>query len=205
MKSTSEVQILSPQKVRTIATIGHGTRELAEVVAMLTAAKVKTLVDVRQFPGSRRNPQFTAAPFAAALGDAGIAYVHLAGLGGRRRADPASRHTALRIPAFRAYADHLTTSAFTADYVRLREIAAGSPTAIMCAERLWWRCHRRLIADRLTVDGWSVTHLLEGKKQEPHRMWGTARVEGGALIYDQVGTAGADGAETGEGSPEGSD
>jgi len=191
--------------VPTISTIGHGTRELDEVVAMLTDARIDTLVDVRQFPGSRRNPQFTAAPFATALVDAGIAYVHLAGLGGRRRADPASRHTALRVPAFRAYADHLTTSAFAADYARLREIAARSPTAIMCAERLWWRCHRRLIADRLTVDGWTVTHLLAPKKQEPHRMWGTARVVDGELIYDQAGTADAAGPETDGSSPEGSD
>ena len=179
----------------TISTIGHGTRELDEVIAMLTGAKIRTLVDVRQFPGSRRNPQFTAMPFAAALGEAGIGYVHLAGLGGRSRADPNSRHTALRVPAFRAYADHLTTDAFAADYARLREIAAGSSTAIMCAERLWWRCHRRLIADRLTVDGWTVTHLLTPKKQEPHRMWGTARVVEGELIYDQAGTADADDTE----------
>lgn len=169
----------------TIATIGHGTRDLDELIAMLTAARIRTLVDVRQFPGSRRNPQFTATPFAAALEDAGIGYVHLVGLGGRRRADPASRHTALRIPAFRAYADHLTTDAFIADYARLRETAANSPTAILCAERLWWRCHRRLIADRLTVDGWSVTHLLAPKKHEPHRMWGTARLVDGQLVYDQ--------------------
>ena len=189
----------------TIATIGHGTRELDEVIAMLTAARVRTLVDVRQFPGSRRNPQFTATPFAAALAAAGIDYVHLAGLGGRRRADPASRHTALRIPAFRAYADHLTTDAFATDYARLREIAADSPTAIMCAERLWWRCHRRLIADRLTVDGWAVTHLLAPQKQEPHRMWGTARVVDGELIYDQVGAADTDEEQPGGGPPEGSD
>lgn len=171
---------------------------------MLTGAKIRTLADVRQFPRSRRNPQYTATPFAAALGDAGIAYVHLAGLGGRRRADPDSRHIALRIPAFRAYADHLTTEAFAADYARLRDIAAASPTAIMCAERLWWRCHRRLIADRLTVDLWPVTHLLGPKKQEPHRMWGTARIEGGVLIYDQVGTAEAENTETGESFTEGS-
>jgi len=184
--------------VSTIATIGHGTRELTEVIAMLTGADIRTLVDVRQFPGSRRNPQFTATPFAAALSDAGIGYIHLAGLGGRRRADPDSRHTALRIPAFRAYADHLTTKAFAADYACLLEIATGSPTAIMCAERLWWRCHRRLIADRLTVDGWTVTHLLGPKKQEPHRMWGTARVEGGELIYDQAGaTDGPDARDAG--------
>lgn len=169
----------------TIATIGHGTREIGEVLAMLTDAGIRTLVDVRQFPGSRRNPQFTATAFGATLDGAGIGYLHLAGLGGRRRADPASRHTALRIPAFRAYADHMSTAAFAGDYARLQEIAGAAPTAILCAERLWWRCHRRLIADRLTVDEWAVTHLLAPGKHEAHRMWGTARVVDGLLVYDQ--------------------
>jgi len=189
----------------TIATIGHGTRDRAEIVAMLTAAGIRTVVDVRQFPGSRRTPQFTAGPFAAALAGAGIGYVHLVGLGGRRRADPASPHTALRIAALRAFADHLTTDAFVADYARLREIAIGSPTAILCSERLWWRCHRRIVADRLTVDGWTVTHLLTPKKREPHRMWGTARVVDGQLIYDQAGATNVDDPTPGERLTEGSD
>ena len=79
----------------------------------------------------------------------------------------------------------MRTELFSADYARLRELAGDGSTVIMCAERLWWRCHRRLIADRLTVDGWTVSHLLSGKKREPHRMWGTARIVDGQLVYDQ--------------------
>ena len=172
---------------------------------MLVDAGVQTVVDVRQFPGSERELPFAAGRFAPTLADAGIGYIHLAGLGGRRRADPASPHTALRIPALRAFADHLTTDAFVAGYARLREIAAGAPTAILCSERLWWRCHRRIIADRLTVDGRTVTHLLGPKKREPHRMWGAARVVDGQLIYDHDGPTNAVDPTPGEGLTEGSD
>ena len=182
----------APRQLLEIMTLGHGTCDRSEVVAWLTDAGIRTVVDVRQFPGSERVPAFAASRFGPALAEAGIGYVQLAGLAGRRRPDPASPHTALRIPALRAFADHLTTGVFVADYARLREIATSSPTAIMCAERLWWRCHRRLIADRLTVDGWTVTHLLGGKKREPHRMWGTARVVDGQLIYDQSDPADAE-------------
>ncbi|GAC1459739.1 MAG: hypothetical protein NVS1B1_13880 [Candidatus Limnocylindrales bacterium] len=152
---------------------------------MLAGAEIRMVIDVRQFPSSERAPLFAADRFAPALAEAGIGYVHLAGLAGRRRPDPGSPHTALRIPALRAFADHLTTDAFISDYARLREVATRSPTAILCSERLWWRCHRRLIADRLTLDGWTVTHQLGPKKDEPHRMWGAARVMDGRLVYDQ--------------------
>ena len=172
---------------------------------MLAHAGIQMVVDVRQFPGSERAPLFAADRFAPALAEAGIGYVRLAGLSGRRHPDPASPHIALRIPALRAFADHLSTDAFVADYARLREIAAGSPTAILCSERLWWRCHRRLIADRLTVDRWTVTHLLTPKKQEPHRTWGTARVVDSRLIYDQAGTTDADDPTAGDSLTEGSD
>lgn len=172
---------------------------------MLTDAGIQTVVDVRQFPGSERAPLFTAARFAPALAAAGIGYVHLAGLSGRRHPDPASPHVALRIPALRAFADQMTTDAFLADYARLREIATGSPTAILCSERLWWRCHRRLIADRLTMDGWTVTHLLTPKKQDPHRVLGAARLVDKGLIYDQAGTTDADDPTAGESLTEGPD
>lgn len=188
----------------TIATIGHGTRDRSKIVAILTDAGVRTVVDVRQFPSSERAPLFAADRLIPALAEAGIGYIQLAGLAGRRRPHPASPHTALRIPALRAFADHLTTDAFNSDYVRLDGIAKGSPVAIFCSERSWWRCHRRLIADRLTLDSWTVTHLLAPKKDESHRMWGTARVEGGVLIYDQVATAEAGKTETGESFTEGS-
>jgi uncharacterized protein (DUF488 family) len=167
-----------------IWSIGHGTRPLIELLAILGDAKIAVLADVRSFPGSRRHPHFGARALAASLNDAGLEYVHLAGLGGRREASEASPHRALRVAAFRGYADHMGTEDFSRDYARLTEIAREKRTAFMCAETLWWRCHRRMIADRLTVDGWNVTHLLGPNKSEPHALWDAARIVDGHLVYD---------------------
>jgi uncharacterized protein (DUF488 family) len=167
-----------------IYSVGHGTRPIEEFVDVLRGADVKTLADVRSAPGSRRHPQFGQAALAASLESAGIEYVHLRGLGGRRDAAPDSPNVALKVDAFRGYADHMATDEFAADYVRLVAIARERPTAFMCAETLWWRCHRRLLSDRLTVDGWDVVHLLTPGKSEPHRIWDVARVVDGRLVYD---------------------
>lgn len=170
-----------------IRTIGHGQRALADFVALLSENAVATLVDVRSFPGSRRYPHFGKEALAAALSTAGVEYVHVPELGGRRREVAGSPHTAIRVAAFRAYADHMATDAFRAGLARLEELARAKPTAYMCSETLWWRCHRRMISDRLTVDGWEVIHILGPGKAEPHTVWEVARVEGGALIYDVGG------------------
>jgi uncharacterized protein (DUF488 family) len=151
---------------------------------MLGSAKIEALVDIRSQPGSRRHPQFGAEALRAALGEVGIAYEHLSSLGGRRETRPDSRHRALRVAAFRGYADHMSTDDFARGYERLVSLARGSRAAFMCAETLWWRCHRRLVADRLTIDGWLVTHLLAAGKSEPHVLWDAARVDDGQLVYD---------------------
>lgn len=171
------------QRMR-IWTVGHGTRPVEEFAGILREAGVVTLVDVRTFPGSRRHPQFGKDALRASLADAGIAYMHLPGLGGRRDARADSRHTALRVEAFRGYADHMGTAQFQTDLARLEQVAAATPTAYMCAETLWWRCHRRMLSDLLTVRGWEVTHLLRRGKAEPHRLWDVARVVDGVLLYD---------------------
>jgi uncharacterized protein (DUF488 family) len=167
-----------------IYSVGHGTRPIEEFLDVLGAADVKTLADIRSAPGSRRHPQFGQAALAASLNAAGIEYVHLRGLGGRRDAAPDSPHVALQVDAFRGYADHMSTDEFAADYARLVRVARDGATAYMCAETLWWRCHRRLLSDRLTVDGWDVVHLLAPGKSEPHRLWEIARVVDGRLVYD---------------------
>ena len=167
-----------------IYSVGHGTRPIEEFVDVLRAAGVTTLADIRSAPGSRRHPQFGQVALEASLKDADIEYVHLRGLGGRRDAAPDSPHVALKVDAFRGYADHLSTDEFAADYARLVTIARERTTAFMCAETLWWRCHRRMLSDRLTVDGWDVVHLLAPGKSEPHRLWDVARVEDGLLVYD---------------------
>jgi uncharacterized protein (DUF488 family) len=167
-----------------IWTVGHGARPIEEFLALLRAAEIKTLADVRIAPGSRRHPHFGADSLERALGDIGITYVHLPELGGHREPRADSPHRAIRVAAFRGYADHMSTEDFARGYERLVSLASESRTAIMCAETLWWRCHRRLIADRLTVDGWAVTHLLGRGKSEPHALWDAARTLDGHLVYD---------------------
>ena len=167
-----------------IWSVGHGARPVEEFLATLQAVDIQALVDVRSQPGSRRHPQFGAQSLAAALGEVGVAYEHMPALGGRREPRADSPHRALRVAAFRGYADHMSTAEFARGYEQLVSIAHQSRTAFMCAETIWWRCHRRLIADRLTVDGWSVTHLFAPGKSEPHVLWDAARTGDGQLVYD---------------------
>ena len=171
----------------TIWSIGHGTRSLDDFLALLRDHEIAMLADVRSFPGSRRYPHFGQDALAASLRDAGVAYAHLRGLGGRRREIASSPHRAIQVAAFRAYADHMATDEFRADLARLEELARAARTAFMCSETLWWRCHRRLLSDQLTVGGWEVVHIVGPGKSEPHRLWDIARREDDRLIYD-VGT-----------------
>lgn len=168
----------------TVWSIGHGTRSLDEFLAVLREAEIQILADVRSAPGSRRHPQFGQAELASSLAASGIEYVHLRGLGGRRDAAPGSQHVALRVDAFRGYADHMTSAEFAVDYERLTALARDRRTALMCAETLWWRCHRRMLSDRLAADGWTVVHLLTPGKSDLHRIWDVVRVVDGRLVYD---------------------
>jgi uncharacterized protein (DUF488 family) len=179
----------------TVFTVGHGARPAAELVATLTGAGVTVLLDVRRFPGSRRHPQFGRAALAAALDGAGIAYEwHGETLGGRRSRSADSRHTALRVAAFAAYADHLDTPQARGALTDLLARAEREVPVVMCAETLWWQCHRKLIADALTLRGAAVVHLLgprrgEGPRWEPHRLSATVRPDDeGWPVYDQPDT-----------------
>jgi uncharacterized protein (DUF488 family) len=165
-------------------TVGHGTRPIEELVAVLREAGISVLADVRSIPGSRRHPQFGQSALTASLAKAGMEYVHLRGLGGRRDAVTGSPHVALKVEAFRGYADHMATDEFAADYARLGDLARHKSTAFMCAETHWSKCHRRMLSDRLTAGGWSVVHLIAPGKSEPHRLWEVARVVDGGLVYD---------------------
>ena len=151
-----------------VYTIGHSTRSLEDLVRALRAWSVQTLVDVRTVPRSRTNPQFNADVLPAALGAEGIEYVHAAGLGGlrgKKRGEP-SRNTAWKNESFRNFADYAQTPAFAASLEELLERAARSTCAIMCAEAVWWRCHRRIIADYLLERGISVRHILGEARAE---------------------------------------
>ena len=164
-------------------TIGHSTRTLEELVAVLQAHAIEALVDVRRFAGSRRLPQFNEGTLRAGLERSGIAYEWLPSLGGRRTPSADSVNTGWRHPAFRGYADHLASEEFAEGLADLLAIAGGLRTAIMCAEMLWWQCHRRLIADVLVSLGYEVLHIQTDKPAEPHRLIDPARIIDGQLSY----------------------
>ena len=170
-----------------IYTVGHSTRSADELLAVLHAADVRLLVDVRRYPASRRHPQHNRGALEASLPSAGIAYEWLGeSLGGRvpqRVPTAESRNNGWDVAAFRFYADAMPTPEFQAALTQLESRAREQPAAVMCAERLWWQCHRRLIADALLVRGWTVVHLLEAGKAQEHRLTEFARVEDGVLVY----------------------
>jgi uncharacterized protein (DUF488 family) len=169
---------------RTIWTIGHSNRELADFLMLLTAESIAVTVDVRRFAGSRRWPHFNEAALSRALADAGIDYRPFPDLGGRRSArHPNSPNTAWRVEAFNAYADYMTTSEFTESFDKLVSIAASKRTAIMCAEALPWQCHRRLIADLLVARGWRVLDIVGPKQVKPHTLPHFARIHEGMVQY----------------------
>ena len=170
----------------TVWTIGHSTRSIDDFRGVLEAHGIEAIADVRRFPGSRRLPQFQADALAAALEADGVAYRWLAALGGRRRAEAGAVATAWRHPAFHAYANHVASAEFADGLHELLDLAHGLRTAVMCAEVLWWRCHRRLIADVLVSLGVEVVHVRDAANAEPHRLSAPARVERGALTYAEV-------------------
>jgi uncharacterized protein (DUF488 family) len=170
---------------RTIFTIGHGTRPVEELIEQLRAAGVRRLVDVRTAPGSRRNPQYGRDALAAALERTGIAYDWQKDLGGFRRPLPGSPNRAIRNDAFRGYADHMRTEVFRHALEFLEATSVQTPTVVMCAESVWWRCHRRMLADALLVDGWTVIHLMPDGRSQPHRLHPDARIEDGGIVYDR--------------------
>lgn len=168
---------------RTLWTIGHSTHPWETFVRLLTDAGIRAVVDVRLLAGSRRHPQFNGDVMAEALPAAGIAYVPIRDLGGRRRPRPDSPHTAWRHPAFRGYADYMDTAPYREARARLATLAAGTPTTVMCAEALWWQCHRSLISDDFKADGWSVLHLQSAGGAKEHPYTGAARIVDGRLDY----------------------
>jgi uncharacterized protein (DUF488 family) len=162
-----------------VYTVGHGVRPVEELVSTLREADVRTLVDVRRFPSSRRNPQFNQAALAEVLAAADITYRHAIELGGRRSGEPGEeRFLCIRVAAFRSYAARMGTtgwqSALAAELVRPRP-------CFMCAETVWWRCHRRLIAELLVARGESVVHLLGPGRREGHRMYDESEIQDGTL------------------------
>jgi len=169
-----------------IWTIGHSTLSIDEFIRRLRSFQIEVLVDVRSYPGSRRYPHFNRENLHSSLAAAGIEYVHLPELGGRRRARPDSINMSWRNESFRGYADYMETRDFEMGISKLLDIATQRPAAIMCAESLWWRCHRSLISDYLKVNGVTVNHIMDVGKSEAHPFTSAARIVDGRLSYRGV-------------------
>jgi uncharacterized protein (DUF488 family) len=167
-----------------IWTIGHSTRTIDKFISLIEQHGIKLLVDVRSFPGSRRYPQFNKETLEDSLGKAGLRYEHFPELGGRRKPRDDSHNLAWRNASFRGYADYMETEEFHKGVRRLVDLAADAgPTAIMCAEAVWWRCHRSLISDYLKAVDIEVIHILDVNKTEPHPYTPAARIVNGELSY----------------------
>jgi uncharacterized protein (DUF488 family) len=167
-----------------IYTIGHSTRALQELIAALQAHEIRCLVDIRSFPMSRRMPWFNRESLAVELSKAGIEYHWMKDLGGRREKQmEASPNTGLRNESFRNYADYMLSPAFCAAIAELLQMAQEKRTAIMCAERVWFRCHRMLVSDWLVAHGHEVLHIDDAKPPRPHKLTGEARLVGDDVIY----------------------
>jgi uncharacterized protein (DUF488 family) len=171
-----------------IWTIGHSTRSIDDFISLLEGNEIKLLADVRSSPGSKRYPQFNKESLEKSLTAHGIRYEHFPELGGRRKPQPESRNTAWRNASFRGYADYMETEQFHKGIERILDLAReAGPAVIMCAEAVWWRCHRALISDFLKVRGVEVLHILDANKIEPHPFTSAARVADGTLSYASEG------------------
>jgi uncharacterized protein (DUF488 family) len=164
-------------------TVGHSNRTEAEFLDLLAEHEIEAVADVRRYPGSRRLPQFGSDALAASLQARGLEYLWVPGLGGRRRASVDSPNTAWRSLSFRGYADYLHTEPFAESLTTLTNLASGMRTAVMCAEALWWRCHRGLIADVLRWLGFEVIHILGPSSNARHPYTTAARIVRGRLSY----------------------
>ena len=167
-----------------IWTIGHSILALDKFVGLLQQQNIKALADVRLFPMSRRYPHFNSEALTKALREEGIRYLHFPELGGRRKPLPDSKNLAWRNESFRGYADYMETAEFKKGIERLIKEASERNVAIMCAEAVWWRCHRGLISDYLKVRGWKVLHIASTGKAEEHPMTSASSIINGQLSYD---------------------
>jgi len=166
-----------------VLALGHSTRPIEELLALLQGAGAVAVADVRTIPRSRANPQYEGPALARALARAGIGYVHLPRLGGLRHPRKGSENGAWRNDSFRGYADHMQTPEFESGLAELKDLAAAGPVALLCAEAVPWRCHRSLIADALLARGVVVQHVTGPGRTRPHALTPFARIEGRRVTY----------------------
>jgi len=176
--------------MQTVWTLGHSTRPLEDFLGVLAAQGIGAIADVRRFPGSKRHPQFAREAMERSLPAAGVEYLWLPELGGRRRPRPDSSNTAWRNDAFRGYADYMASPEFAGGIEKLTGLAGQRRTAMMCSELLWWRCHRSLLSDLLKSEGWCVLHVVDASPPKEHPWTGAARIRDGRLDYSAPGESG---------------
>jgi uncharacterized protein (DUF488 family) len=172
-----------PADPTTIWTIGHSTRTLEEFFGLLAEYRIEAIADVRRFPGSRRYPHFASEALAQSLPAHGIAYQWIPKLGGRRKVQPDSPNTAWRNAAFQGYADYTATAEFANGLAELLKLAASKRAAMMCAEVLWWRCHRSIVSDVLKLRGIEVIHIIDATHTTVHPYTSAAQIVDGRLSY----------------------
>ncbi len=168
---------------RTVFSIGHSTRALDDFISLLKAHEIAEVVDIRTVPRSKHNPQFNRETLPETLKDAGIGYVHLAGLGGLRHTKHDSQNTGWRNTSFRGFADYMQTQEFEEALQKLIQLAKEKRVCVMCAEALPWRCHRSLIADALLIRGIRVEHIMSPTQTQTHKLTAFAKVEGKRVTY----------------------
>lgn len=166
-----------------IWTIGHSTHTFEEFIHILHSFEIKLIADIRGLPGSNRYPQFNKESLEISLPGNNIQYVHIKDLGGRRKVKKDSHNLGWRKDSFRGYADYMETVEFKNGIDELKAVAMEKPTAMMCAEAVWWRCHRSMVSDYLKVDGWKVIHIMGAGKSQEHDYTQPARVIDGILSY----------------------
>jgi uncharacterized protein (DUF488 family) len=166
-----------------IWTIGHSTHSLPEFLGMLQSFGIELLVDIRNYPGSKRFSHFNKEALEKSLPEKHIDYLHLKALGGRRKPKPDSKNTAWRVPAFKGYADYMESDAFKAAVEELEHLAEKQKTAYMCSEAVWWSCHRALVSDYLKANGWTVIHIMSVIKSMEHPYTKAASIRDGKLSY----------------------
>lgn len=173
------------KETQPIFTVGHSTRSFAELAELLHKNGVTMLADIRTVPKSRTNPQFNKDALAETLPTEGIKYTHIAELGGLRHAKANSLNSVWQNDSFRGYADYMETEPFQEGIEQLLKLAKKNKIAIMCAEAVWWRCHRSMVADELVAEGIPVEHIMSAKVMQPHRLRSFAHIENGHVSYKQ--------------------
>lgn len=166
-----------------VYTIGHSTLTIEKFLSELKSNKIKNLIDIRRFPGSRKYPQFNQESLKVAVEEAGINYVHLVDLGGRRKVRKDSINNSWRNDSFKGYADYMQTEEFEIAISKLEKIALSETTVYMCAEAVWWRCQRSMVSDYLKAKGWKVLHIMPTGKSQEHTYTEPAKVIGNKISY----------------------